>query len=75
MKTDTTDYAALDIALSAVRRGWKVFPAGLTEYGKKTPMVKGWQEKATTETTQIRAWFEQGDLGQGRRAKNLLVWP
>ncbi|MDL2259484.1 DUF3987 domain-containing protein [Deltaproteobacteria bacterium OttesenSCG-928-K17] len=34
--------------------GYKVFPV----YKNKRPLLKGWQQKATTDPEQIRAWFD-----------------
>jgi len=37
---------------------FKVFPATLMN-GQKIPLIKGWQEAATTEASQIKQWSEQ----------------
>src|SRR5262245_13215284 len=43
----------LTAALSLAAAGMPVFPAG----PDKRPMLKGWQEKASTETAQILKWW------------------
>jgi hypothetical protein len=45
--------AVREAALRAVHRGWRVFP--VRERGK-VPLV-GWQDQATTEPDQVRAWW------------------
>lgn len=44
----------LEWALSHARRGIRIFPC---EPGTKIPAIDGWQQKATTDEAQIRAWW------------------
>lgn len=50
---DTTTQANLNAALALAADGIAVFPVG----SNKRPLVKGWQEKATTDPDQIQAWW------------------
>jgi hypothetical protein len=43
------------VALEMAAKGRRVMPVGTD----KKPLVKDWPQKATTEKTQIRAWFDQ----------------
>jgi hypothetical protein len=42
-------------ALALANRGWRVFPIA----GKAPPYIKEWQNKASTDEAQIRAWWKQ----------------
>lgn len=53
------DDPRLEGALAFARRGWPVFPVSQD----KLPAVKKWEQKATTDETQIRKWFESVALG------------
>ena len=44
----------LDAALEYAARGWRVFPL---PPATKTPKLKSWQTKATTDPDQIRTWW------------------
>lgn len=44
----------LDRALDLAAKGWHIFPLG----DKATPLVKGWQNLATTDPAQLRAWWK-----------------
>lgn len=46
----------LEAALDAARRGFAVFPL---VPNAKTPALKNWQNLATTDTTQLEAWWAQ----------------
>ncbi|MGW9636676.1 bifunctional DNA primase/polymerase [Nocardiopsis alba] len=52
-----TDYAPVDYALAAARRGWPIFP--LTPASKKPPLVRSWERTATTDPDRIWAWWRQ----------------
>ncbi|MFE3457415.1 bifunctional DNA primase/polymerase [Nocardiopsis aegyptia] len=52
-----TAFSPVDYALAAARRGWPVFP--LTPNSKKPPLVKAWEQAATTDPHRIRAWWGQ----------------
>ncbi|WP_410598003.1 bifunctional DNA primase/polymerase [Amycolatopsis sp. lyj-23] len=43
-----------DAALAAARRGWPVFPL---HPNSKKPAIKQWQQRATTDETQISQWW------------------
>lgn len=45
----------LQCALAYAARGWRVVPA---PKGMKRPVIYDWQNKATTDTDTIRAWWE-----------------
>lgn len=47
----------LSAALTAVRRGWFVFPL---VPGGKTPLVRSWEQRATTDTRQVCRWWATG---------------
>lgn len=59
-------------ALRCVRRGWRVHPLR-----GKLPILKGWPERATTDPSQIRKWwdkFPKANVGVATgRQSNLLV--
>jgi len=46
----------LNEALAYAERGWRVFPCIPKD---KKPLIKEWQLKATTDTDQIKAWWEE----------------
>ncbi len=46
----------LDVALDYVAKGWPVFPL---RPGAKTPMVSGGFSSGTTDTAQIKEWWEK----------------
>lgn len=50
-------FTPVDYALAAARRGWPVFP--LTPNSKKPPLVKAWEQAATTDPDRIRTWWQQ----------------
>ncbi|GAA3757661.1 integrase [Spinactinospora alkalitolerans] len=52
-----TAFAPVDYALAALRRGWSVFP--ITPGAKQPPLVRDWNNAATREPEQVRAWWEQ----------------
>lgn len=64
--SDTLLNSALDLA----GRGFKVFPL---EPGKKTPAVKGWQEKATSDPAIIRRVWAQKDYNIGVKTGGGLI--
>ncbi|MCA1365829.1 DUF3631 domain-containing protein [Bradyrhizobium sp. BRP14] len=45
----------LDIALSYVRAGFRIFPAGTD----KKPLVRAWQTKATLDPDAVRTWWSK----------------
>ncbi len=50
-------------ALSYAAKGWRVFPV---KTGGKTPQIRGWREKATTDQLQIARWWKtwpQANIG------------
>lgn len=47
----------LSAALTAVRRGWFVFPL---VPGGKTPLIRSWEQRATTDTRQVCRWWATG---------------
>ena len=47
----------LRAALVAAGRGWSVFPLVTSE---KTPAVRGWEQRATTDRRQIYRWWASG---------------
>jgi len=47
----------LSAALVAAGRGWSVFPL---VPGEKTPAVRGWEQRATTDRRQIYRWWASG---------------
>lgn len=47
----------LRAALVAAGRGWSVFPL---VPGEKTPAVRGWEQRATTDRRQIYRWWAGG---------------
>lgn len=62
----------LDVALAHARRGLKVFP--LTPNAKTPPLIKAWQEQATTAEKQIREWWNiWPDANVGVECSGLLV--
>jgi hypothetical protein len=52
----------LEHALRLAAAGFHIFPL---KPDAKTPAHKGWQDEATTDHIQIRAWFEHGDFNIG----------
>ncbi|WP_280361477.1 bifunctional DNA primase/polymerase [Nocardia wallacei] len=50
--TDSDDL--LTAALTAAGRGWPVFPL---RPGGKTPALRGWPDRASTDTDRIRRWW------------------
>ncbi|RKS10010.1 bifunctional DNA primase/polymerase-like protein [Nocardiopsis sp. Huas11] len=52
-----TAFSPVDYALAAARRDWPVFP--LTPNSKKPPLVRAWEQAATTDPDQIRSWWRQ----------------
>ncbi|MFE0267257.1 bifunctional DNA primase/polymerase [Nocardiopsis alba] len=69
-----TDYAPVDYALAAARRGWPIFP--LTPNSKKPPLVRAWERAATTDPNRIRAWWRQwptANYGIATGPSNLVV--
>ncbi len=51
------EYAPVDYALAAALRGWPVFP--LTPRSKKPPLVRSWEQAATTDPEQIHTWWRK----------------
>lgn len=47
----------LSAALVAASRGWSVFPL---VPGEKTPAVRGWEQRATTDRRQLYRWWAGG---------------
>ncbi|ALL79296.1 hypothetical protein AD006_28680 (plasmid) [Pseudonocardia sp. EC080610-09] len=47
----------LNAALNAANRGWAVFPL---VPGHKTPAVRGWEQRATTDRRRIYRWWAGG---------------
>ncbi len=61
----------LEAALNATRRGFAIFPL---VPNAKTPALKNWQNLATTDTTQIKAWWAQWpEANIGITTERLLV--
>jgi len=52
----TTGDTKLDAALSASKIGIRVFPC---KENDRTPAIRGWKEKATTDESQIRKWWSR----------------
>ncbi|WP_216853236.1 bifunctional DNA primase/polymerase [Phytoactinopolyspora halotolerans] len=55
-------------ATEAAQHGWCVFPVAP---GGKTPMIKGWQERASNDVEQIRRWWPD----TGRRNVGIATGP
>jgi hypothetical protein len=47
----------LSAALTAAHRGWLVFPQ---VPGGKTPLIRSWEQRATTDTRQVCRWWAHG---------------
>ena len=59
-------------ALSLARKGFKVFPIRAGE--KKPPLVKAWEQLATTDSAQITSWWTQWPAANvGIHTDGLLV--
>lgn len=62
----------LETALGLARRGFKVFP--LAPGQKKPPLIKAWEQHATTDEAQIRSWWTQWPSANiGLHTDGLLV--
>lgn len=65
--------AVLAAALEHASRDWRVFPV---REGTKHPLIRLWQQRATTDEDQIRAWFSdspQLNLGVATGHRSGLV--
>ncbi|PSK80453.1 bifunctional DNA primase/polymerase-like protein, partial [Murinocardiopsis flavida] len=66
-------HTMLDYATAAARRGWPVFPI---RPRTKHPLVRGWEQAATTEQAQIHTWWKRvptANVGIACGPANLVV--
>lgn len=60
--TTITRPPTMAAALAAADRGWHVFPL---KPGEKTPAVRSWEQRATTDTARIEQCWSAGPFGVG----------